>query len=477
MTTGQRNQALVNLKVMKSIIETVVFCGRQNIPLRGHRDYGRLDDPQDFQTNENEGNFRALLRFRISAWDADLLEYIKTAPGNALYTIWQVQNEIINICQEEIQNKIVENVSKAKYFTLIADETTDVSKEEQLSICLRYVHEDSSHTCEVREEFFCICWDEKYDRIAALAQTLLKNLRENGLDVKYMVGQGYDSAANMSGQFNGVQAIIRSACPMALYTHCSSHCLNLVLTKACQVTPIRKTLKTAEEVIVFLSFSAGRKNYLLEAIDALQPDSQNQRLKLVCDTCWVEPHESIAIFCRLYRPIIHALNAIEMSSDYKAADKASDFKFRVRQFTFLVKLKILESVLSATYDLSKAFQARNFYLLSSFSLIDETKKVFINFQQNSLVSFNVLFKEVLVIANQNNITIPARASRSDSPTPTQEAERHHHDKTDLPLIDAVLKQFEERFSAMVEKAAKCCALVPSFLKKRKFGVTNYIVVS
>ena len=206
---------------------------------------------------------------------------------------------------------------------------------------------------------------------------------------------------------------------MALYTHCSSHCLNLVLTKACQVTPIRKTLKTAEEVIAFLSSSAGRKNYLLEAIDALQPDSQNWRLKLLCDTHWVECHESIAMFCRLYRPIIHALNAIEMSSDYKAADKASDSKFRVRQFIFLVNLKILESVQSATYDLSKALQAKNLDLLSCFSLINETKKVFINFQQNSSVTFNVLFKEVQVIANHNTITIPACASRSDPPTPSQ----------------------------------------------------------
>ena len=243
---------------MKSNVETVVFCGQQNIPLQGHRDYDHLDDPQDFQTDENKGNFHALLRFRISAGDADLLKYIKTAPGNALYTSWQVQNEIINICQEEIQNKIVKNVSKAKYFTLIADETTDVSKEEQLSICLRYVHENSSHTCEVREKFFAFV-GEKNMTGAALAQTLLKNICENGLYVRYMVGQGYDGAAYMSGQFNGVQAIIRSACPMALYTHCSSHCLNLVLTKACQVTPIQKTLKTAEEVIVFFTVQCWKK--------------------------------------------------------------------------------------------------------------------------------------------------------------------------------------------------------------------------
>ena len=90
-----------------------------------------------------------------------------------------------------------------------------------------------------RKEFFAFV-GVKIMTAATLAQTLLKNLRENGLDVRYMVGQGYDEAANMSGQFNGVQTIIRSTCPLALYTHCSSYCLNLVLTKACQVTPIHK---------------------------------------------------------------------------------------------------------------------------------------------------------------------------------------------------------------------------------------------
>ena len=82
-----------------------------------------------------------------------------------------------------------------------------------------------------------------------------------------------------------------------------------------------------------------------------------------------------------------------------------------------------------------------------------------------------------MIANDNTITIVARATRSDPPTPSQEAEWHHHDKTYLPFIDAVLEQFEERFFTTVEKAAKCFALVSSFLKKRKSVVINYIVVS
>lgn len=53
-----KKQAEENRKILKPIIETVILCGCQNIPLRGHRDYGPFDLSNP--PIENEGNFRAL---------------------------------------------------------------------------------------------------------------------------------------------------------------------------------------------------------------------------------------------------------------------------------------------------------------------------------------------------------------------------------------------------------------------------------
>ena len=41
-------------------------------------------------------------------------------------------------------------------------------------------------------------------------------------------GQTYDGAANMSGAYNGCQAILCREQPLATYVHCSAHCSNLV---------------------------------------------------------------------------------------------------------------------------------------------------------------------------------------------------------------------------------------------------------
>lgn len=42
----------------------MIFCGRQGIALRGHRDFGMLTTENPI---ENYGNFRALMRFNMNA--------------------------------------------------------------------------------------------------------------------------------------------------------------------------------------------------------------------------------------------------------------------------------------------------------------------------------------------------------------------------------------------------------------------------
>ena len=68
-------QVLFNQTVLKSIIETIIFCGRQALSLSGHR-----DDPQFYNssllefTNVSVGNFLGLIRFRVAAVDGILMQ-------------------------------------------------------------------------------------------------------------------------------------------------------------------------------------------------------------------------------------------------------------------------------------------------------------------------------------------------------------------------------------------------------------------
>ena len=80
----------------------------------------------------------------------------------------------------------------------------------------------------------------------SLSEFILNSLRENGIDPKCIVSQGYDGASVMSGHCAGVQRYICDIVPHATYVHCYAHCLNLVL--------VDSTKRVCEHLISFLSW-------------------------------------------------------------------------------------------------------------------------------------------------------------------------------------------------------------------------------
>ena len=86
----------------------------------------------------------ALLQFYIQAGDEVLSDHLQSAPAkNATYTSKTIQNELTIICSDLIRNKILERVRQACYFSVLADEATDISNDEQLSISIHYLDEGS----------------------------------------------------------------------------------------------------------------------------------------------------------------------------------------------------------------------------------------------------------------------------------------------------------------------------------------------
>lgn len=88
----REEQILENRSRLPPIIERLIFLGRQNIPLRGHRDDGK----EMFQEQEasviNNGNFKELLKFKIDFGDRTLENHLKTSNAGATYTSKRVQN-------------------------------------------------------------------------------------------------------------------------------------------------------------------------------------------------------------------------------------------------------------------------------------------------------------------------------------------------------------------------------------------------
>ena len=131
-----------NRKLLHSIISCIVYCGRQNIALRGH--------VESTNGENNPGNFLALLKFRADVGDEVLANHFSQATNRAKYTSPTIQNELISILGEQIRESIVNQIpSYAPYFSILADEVTDVSNREHLSLVIRFVDSDGN----IHEEF------------------------------------------------------------------------------------------------------------------------------------------------------------------------------------------------------------------------------------------------------------------------------------------------------------------------------------
>ena len=97
-----------NREILKSLFKTIIFCGKNNIALRGTRD----DDPRNPSLS---GNFQALLEFRIDSGDQTLKHHLETAPRNATYVSKTIQNEMITTVGAIIVNNLSQEIRDSKY--------------------------------------------------------------------------------------------------------------------------------------------------------------------------------------------------------------------------------------------------------------------------------------------------------------------------------------------------------------------------
>ena len=83
----------------------------------------------------------------VAKHDTIIQQKITNTPQNATYTSPQIQNDIL---AGIVQSRISTDVRNGGIYSILADETKDCSKKEQLSIVLRYVDQESA---TIHEQF------------------------------------------------------------------------------------------------------------------------------------------------------------------------------------------------------------------------------------------------------------------------------------------------------------------------------------
>ena len=133
----------------------------------------------------------------------------------------------------------------------MADETRDISNNEQLAIIIRWV--DMNY--DIHEDLIGMVHVP-----ATTSTTLTADIKDVLirciLPLDLCRGQAYDGAANMMGHLSGVAKQLQDEQPAAIKVHCLAHSLNLCLQDtAKKFQPIRTALDNTMELCKLIRYS------------------------------------------------------------------------------------------------------------------------------------------------------------------------------------------------------------------------------
>ena len=330
MNRAREATAAANRRALKPIIDLVLTCGCRNIALRGHRDDGRLEEEEP---EENGGNFRGLLRLLLRHGNDALKEHIKSAPGNATYLSKTIQNDILECARAVVQDSIRRTVGE-RFYSLLADETTDRAGREQLVIVLRYAIRQDGSWCLRENPVRVVDLLSQIKNKSGMTEeevevkmtgeniggVILEKINELLGDNKKLVGCGFDGAAALSSKNVGTAAVLKRANPLSEYFHCAMHALNLCAAAGCKQRDVQNCMTTVKTATSFFNMSAKRVDALQRKVREKEPEQPRKRLVTLCETRFLERHDSIIVFCELLPVVIMCLEEMQSwhSSDTRS---------------------------------------------------------------------------------------------------------------------------------------------------------------
>lgn len=187
-----------------------------------------------------------------------------------------------------------------------------------------------------------------------------------------LVAQTYDGASNMSGCYNGLQAIIREKVgDHVIYVHCQAHILNLVLSdSACVDISVINLFSQLEKLYIFFSKS--------QKVSSLFKEVQRGKslkvwsIKRLNTVRWSSRELCLKVLLHRYESIIETLSQISESCVFDEHQRAIAngllSAFSTKQ-TILTAC-LFREVFAVTGPLSRYLQSENVDFGKALNLVD-----------------------------------------------------------------------------------------------------------
>ena len=329
------------------IIKAIIFLIQNGLPLRGHRDSGRI--ATDELNKSGKGLFRNLLNYSIASGNVALNNHLENADLNARYLSPLIQNEFINIIGDFITSKIKDEIKSAKFFSISIDETQDIAKIEQLALTIRYFSNSRVNECFIK------IIDSYQNEISLtgenISKMVLRLLDELNLNKKHLMFVSVDGASVMRGEINGFAAHFKRELPHVVIAICTSHSINNSIKSGFAESGLTDALNLSKEIVNFFRF-AKRNNVLRQFTD--------KKLKSFCITRWSDQLPAIDSVIENLPEIVSALEFCLVSEGSKMLKStATELLQKIRFPEAILPIIIAQKILSVMHPLVKVMQKVN----------------------------------------------------------------------------------------------------------------------
>ncbi|KAI5343730.1 hypothetical protein L3X38_011606 [Prunus dulcis] len=397
----QSDQARIDYRIcLTASLDCVRFLLKQGLPFRGN-------DESD--TSNNKGNYVELLQFLADHDEKVKAVVLENAPGNLKFIAPTIQKDLVNACATETIKKIIKDMDGA-FFSLLVDESRDISVKEQMAVVFRYVDK-----------------------------------RGEELSISMLRGQGYDGASNMKA----LVAVAKGNADVAtFFTSCNS-LVNIVGASCRRRDMLRDQLqKNITEALENDDLPTGRGL------------NQETSLKRAGDTRWNSHYGTLLSIISMFKSVVKVLKLIIEDGSTDNIGEANRSLREIQSFEFVFHLFFMRSLLGATNDLSQALQRKDQDIGNAMSLVKDCKDTLQDMRDNG---FEALLDQVFSFCGKHDIEVPSMddayvaqwRSHRRAPRITQ----IHHYRVDIfiQIIEWQLAELNHRFSEVNTELLICLA--------------------
>jgi len=444
----KKEQVFKNREIVKQLIDITLYLGRHGLAFRGHRE-GWYE--------QNKGNFKDLI-ILISKYSPIMAQYIteikiQKHKSECSFISWRKQNLLIDTISECIATFIDEEIVGARFFSISIDSTFDISRKEQVSFVIRYVQNDT-----IKERFIALK-ESSNTRGVDLAELFYSVCTDHNLDWKhYLIGQAYDGAASMRGQYTGLQSIINEQNTSAVYIWCWAHRLNLVVIDAVSSGNNAMDLfGNLEQIFDFVCSSKKRVSLYEKNQKKINPKLPIRRFKRVTTTRWMSHYYALCTVLKTFNALIETLEVIrdtEGPGDRRCGITAGGLLKYFTSEIFLLTAYSFENMFKILDKTSQHLQSPDFDIYCATMLIEDNLKSLNKLRTDEL--FNEISdqtKKFIIDSDYEFEPLPQHRSRKRKQMADENAIdeviilpiQHFKVNTYFSALDCIITQLTERF--------------------------------